>query len=88
MAWFRRNGSQQWRVDLPGAVRGGPIVGNNQILVVTDNGNLRLFDLNGLNIDSAVLANGVQTTAAPAVSGPYIYIPGNDGKVHTFRGAQ
>ena len=86
LAWPRRNGNQLWRVDLPGEPRSGPIIGGNQILIVTNNGTVRLFDLNGLDVANAVLASGVQATEAPAVSGQYIYIPGNDGKVHAFRG--
>lgn len=88
LAWPRRNGAQLWRADVPGEARGGPIVGPNQILVVTDIGNLRMFDLNGINIDNVSLSGGVQVPVggAPAVSGLYIFVPGADGKVYAFRG--
>jgi outer membrane protein assembly factor BamB len=90
LAWPRRNGNQLWRANVQGEARGGPIVGPNQILVVTDIGNLLMFDLNGINIGSAALPGGVQVPvgAAPAVSGLYIFVPGSDGKVHAFRGQQ
>jgi len=88
IAWPRRNGSQLWRKDVPGEARGGPIVGPNRILIVTSVGNLRLIDLNGLEIDNVTLPGGVQVPAgaAPAVSGLYIFVPGTDGKVYAFRG--
>ncbi len=88
LAWPRRNGNQLWRADVSGEARAGPIVGPNQILVVTDIGNLRMFDLNGINIDNVSLPSGVQVPvgAAPAISGLYIFVPGSDGKIYAFRG--
>ncbi len=88
LAWPRRNGNQLWRADVPGEARAGPIVGPNQIMVVSDIGNLRMFDLNGISVDNVSLPGGVQVPvgAAPAVSSLYIFVPGSDGKIYAFRG--
>lgn len=88
LAWPRRNGNQRWRVDFGGEPQGGPILTNNQVMVVTTVGLLRIFDLNGITLDSVSLPSGVQVTAAPAVSGLYVYIPGSDRRVYAFRGQQ
>ncbi|HRW06624.1 MAG TPA: PQQ-binding-like beta-propeller repeat protein, partial [Caldilineaceae bacterium] len=88
LAWPRRNGALLWSRDIAGEPRGGPIVSPHRILVVTAIGNIRLFDLNGIEVANVSLPSGAQLPvgAAPAVSGLSIYVPGTDNRIHAFRG--
>lgn len=87
LGWDRQNNFERWRLGIPGTPQGGPIVDNNRVLVVTETGALRMFDTNGVAVLSEDL-QGAQAIAPPAVSAPYIYVPGSDGRVHAFRGQQ
>lgn len=82
----RRTGASLWRIDVPGNIVGGPIVDGDQVIVVTNSGNIRMFNNSGGQIDALSLPNGALATGAPAVSGLYLYIPGNNGTVHALRG--
>ncbi len=86
LAWTRtKSPAERWRIEVPGVIQGGPIVGSNRILVVTDSGAVRIVDLNGNSLASTDL-NGAQARSAPAISGPYLYVPASDDRVHAFQG--
>ncbi len=86
IAIARRTGAFIWRVEVPGLVVGGPIVDADQVLVVTNSGNLRMYDRNGTQIETVTLPNSVTAMGAPAVSGLFLYIPASDGQVYALRG--
>lgn len=74
-----------WEIGLSGRVMGGPLVDGSQILVVTNTGSVQAINNNGQTIGSFSLPVG-QVNGAPAVYGPYLYIPANDAIVYAYRG--
>lgn len=74
-----------WEIGLSGRVMGGPLVDGNQILVVTSTGSVQAINTNGQTIGNFAIPVG-QVNGAPAVYGPYLYIPANDSIVYAYRG--
>lgn len=75
-------------VTTAGRAIGGPLIDNDQILIVTAGGSLQSFmTANGQSL-SQPIPNGLQVIGAPAVAGPYLFIPVNGPLVQAFRGQQ
>ncbi len=84
----RQDRNQRWRSNVVGGpVMGGPLVDANRVLVITQAGTVQLLDnQNGSSI--AVASITASAGGAPAVSGPYIFIPGTDGRLYELLGSQ
>jgi outer membrane protein assembly factor BamB len=87
-AFSRQNRNQLWRTPLfGGLVMGGPLVDATRALVVTESGNVYLLDnQNGSSIAGQTVTSFLG--GAPALSGPWIFMPGVDGRVHDLLGSQ
>lgn len=83
----RDNGAQLWRATVQGEILGGPIVDDEFIVIVTQVGIIQF--LNAVNGNTAggssILSNA---GGAPAVSPPYVYVPGFDGRLYALQGSQ
>lgn len=86
-AYQRQNQSEVWSVNINGQVLGGPLVDARHVLVVTQPGNVHIFDT---QTGSSTYGSLIPAPAggAPAVSGPWIFIPGANGRVYALLGTQ
>lgn len=75
----------QWEIGLSGRVIGGPLLDGSQLLVVTESGSIQAINSDGQTIGTLFMPNN-QVIGAPAVYGPYLYIPANDSIVFAYRG--
>lgn len=84
----RQDRNQRWRSSIVGGpVMGGPLVDANRVLVVTQSGNVQMLEnQSGSAISVPSIASFVG--GAPAVSGPYIFVPGTDGRLYELLGNQ
>jgi outer membrane protein assembly factor BamB len=84
----RQDRNQRWRNGVAGGqVMGGPLVDSSRVLVVTQSGNVQMFESqSGAGIIMPAVASSV--AGAPAVSGAYIFVPGNDGRLYALLGNQ
>lgn len=75
-AWDRGSHTQLWRVNTNGEALGGAIVTSNYLIVVTTSGAIQF-----VNPATGIVEFGTSINApvpqAPAVSGSYLYVPGN-----------
>ncbi len=78
--------SMLWEIGINGRAVGGPLIDHEKILIVTTTGLIQLINLNGQIMGGLTIRNGQTVVGAPAVSGPYLYIPVNDSIVYTYRG--
>jgi outer membrane protein assembly factor BamB len=86
-AYLRQNQSEVWSVAVNGQVLGGPLVDATHVLVVTQPGNLHIFDVQtGSSTYGTILL--APAGGAPAVSGGWIYVPGANGRVMALAGTQ
>jgi outer membrane protein assembly factor BamB len=84
----RQDRNQRWRSAISGGqVMGGPLVDANHVLVVTQAGNVSLLD-NQSGATTSVPSIASSVGGAPAVSGPYIFVPGTDGRLYELLGSQ
>jgi outer membrane protein assembly factor BamB len=84
----RQDRNQRWRTPvIGGMVMGGPLVDATRVLVVTQAGNVHLLD-NESGSANSVPSIAASAGGAPAVSGPYIFIPGVDGRLYELLGSQ
>lgn len=74
-----------WEIGFSGRVMGGPLIDGNQILIVTSTGSVQAINTTGQTIGNFSLPIG-QVNGAPAVYGPYLYIPANDSIVYAYQG--
>lgn len=85
VALSRLDGAELWRNNVAGAVLGGPLVGQDMVITVTQGGEVQYFNATtGSPIHSAIVASTVSN--APAISGAWIFIPGTDGGLYALRG--
>lgn len=81
----RENGAQLWRAAIQGQVAGGPIV-DDEFIVIANQGGLVQF----LNAVTGNTAGGssvlVNVPGSPAVSFPYVFIAGGDGRLYALQG--
>jgi outer membrane protein assembly factor BamB len=84
----RQDRTQRWMSPLVGGqVMGGPLVDATRALVITQAGNLHMFEnQSGSAIPAPSIASFV--AAAPAVSGAYVFVPGIDGRLYALLGNQ
>ncbi|MBX3010967.1 MAG: PQQ-binding-like beta-propeller repeat protein [Caldilineaceae bacterium] len=80
------NSNPLWEIGIGGVPAGGPLLDNDQLLIVTTGGMVQGINLNGQIIGNVSVPNGYQVVGAPAVSGQYLYIPTNDSIIYAFRG--
>lgn len=79
----RNSNTRLWRVNTSGEARGGAIVTPNTLVVVTASGVIHFVNpYNGV-IDPSTSINA-PVSNAPAVSGTYLYVPGDDRRVYGF----
>lgn len=83
----RRDNNILWRAGVGGQVMGGPLVDGARVLVITQAGNAQFLDAtNGAPLGSAIIS--APAGGAGAVSGPWIYVPGADGRLYALLGVQ
>jgi outer membrane protein assembly factor BamB len=83
----RQNNTQVWRVGVAGQVVGGPFVDADHVLVVTQSGNIQFLDAQtGSQLNGSIIPAPVG--GAAAVSGPWIYVPGADGRLYALLGTE
>ena len=75
-----------WEIGINGRALGGPLIDNDQILIVTTTGLIQSINFSGQIIGNITIRNGQLIVGEPAVSGQYLYIPVNDSIVYTYRG--
>jgi outer membrane protein assembly factor BamB len=82
-AFDRRSNNRLWRASINGEASGGAIVTDNSLIVVTKNGAIQFIDPDSGYISAST---GISTPVfrAPALSGTYLYVPGNDRRVYGF----
>jgi outer membrane protein assembly factor BamB len=83
----RQNSSLIWRSNVAGEVMGGPLVDANRLIVVTQFGNIQFLEVQtGASINGTIIP--APAGGAAAVSGPWLYIPGADGRLYALLGTQ
>lgn len=85
----RQGGNATLWGDIPtsGRAVGGPLIDNNQILIVTPGGVIQGFmTANGQSLGNQSVPNGLTIVGAPAVVSPYIYVPVNGPIIYAYRG--
>lgn len=75
-----------WEIGISGRAVGGPLIDGSQILIVTNFGAIQGFSTTGQSLGNLFVPNGLQVVGAPAVAGPYLYIPTTDSIVYAYRG--
>lgn len=91
-----RDGSRIWGVALPNFTENrprrqvevvahyGPVLAGNQLVVASNDGQLRFFDpVSGALTHSTAVPGGA--TTAPIVAGGVLYVVGTRGQLHAFR---
>ena len=78
--------STLWEFGINGRPVGGPLIDNEQLLVVTTTNYIQAVNFNGQSIGYIPIRNGQSLVGAPAVSGQYLYLPVNDSSVYAYRG--
>lgn len=82
-AFDRASNTRLWRANTSGEASGGAIVSANYLLVVTTSGAIQFVNPYNGFIESSTGIN-TQVFRSPAVSGTYLYVPGNDRRVYGF----
>jgi len=83
------NASLWGDVTTAGRAMGGPLIDNNQILIVTPGGLVQGFmTATGQSLGNQSIPNGAPVIGAPAVAGPNLYVPVNWPVIYAFRGQQ
>ena len=83
----RQNHTQVWRIDVAGQVVGSPLVDADNVLVVTQSGNIQFIDSQtGAQLNGSIIP--APAGGAAAVSGPWIYVPGADGRLYALLGTE
>ncbi len=83
----RQNSSLIWRSNVAGEVVGGPLVDANRLIVVTQFGNIQFLEVQtGASINGTIIP--APAGGAAAVSGPWLYVPGADGRLYALLGTQ
>lgn len=81
----RDDTTERWRAPMVGTVLGGPLTDGDQVLVVTQGGNIQFFDADtGDTRSSAIPA---PAGGAAAVGGQWLYIPGADSQFYAAHGS-
>ena len=75
-----------WEVPTAGRVVGGPLVDSTQVLLVSAAGMIQGFSISGQPLGNQPVPNGASVIGAPAVAGPYLFIPVNGPIIYAFRG--
>ena len=75
-----------WEVPTAGRVVGGPLVDSTQVLLVSAAGMIQGFSISGQPLGNQPIPNGASVIGAPAVAGPYLFIPVNGPIIYAFRG--
>ncbi len=66
---------------------GGPLVDANRLIVVTQFGNIQFLEVQtGASINGTIIP--AAAGGAAAVSGPWLYVPGADGRLYALLGTQ
>ena len=82
----REDGEQLWRTPVGGPVLGGPLVDRQYVIAFLQNGNIVFLNAEtGQDAAPSYPTYPAASTSAGAVSFPYIYVPGQDGKLHAYR---
>lgn len=86
-AYLRQNQDEVWSVSVNGQVLGGPLVDSNSVLVVTQFGSVQIFDVQtGSSIYGSIIPS--PAGGAPALSGPWIFVPGADARLYALQGIE
>lgn len=86
-AVLRQTGQVQWTQNIAGQVVGGPLVTEDRVLIVTNNGGVTFFDAaSGAILDSAS-AIPATVLGGPAANGSWLFVPGNN-TIYGYRGSQ
>lgn len=75
-----------WEVPTAGRVVGGPLVDSTQVLLVSVTGMIQGFSISGQPLGNQPVPNGASVIGAPAVAGPYLFIPVDGPVIYAFRG--
>lgn len=86
-AYLRQNQREVWSVAVNGQVLGGSLVDANRVLVVTQFGNVQIFDA---QMGSPIYGTIIPSPAggAPAVSSHWIFVPAANGRLYALLGTQ
>ncbi len=74
-----------WRTPVAGSVLAGPIVGPDYVIVFLQNGNILFLDADTGEPRGNFPTYPALPTSAGAVSFPYVFAPGGDGKLYGYR---
>ncbi len=74
-----------WRTAIAGRVLDGLLVNNNRIIAFSQSGNVLYLDATNGYVLNTLVTYPAQPTAAGAVSGNYVYVPGQNGKLYGYQ---
>ena len=77
-----------WRAALNGQAPGGPIVDGEQILMISQNGDIQYVNLTDGSVHNDAPLIKAPLSGAPAVSGLYIFAPSKDNNLYAMLGTQ
>ena len=73
-----------WRTPIAGRVLDGLLVDGDRIIAFLESGNIQFIDATNGEILTTLNTNTAESTAGGAVSGDYVYMPGQDGKLYGY----
>jgi outer membrane protein assembly factor BamB len=77
--------ARHWAANVAGAVKGGPLITDRMILLVTESGGILLYDIANGNLVDAGQNLGQSVAGGPAVSNGRIFVAAGNA-VHAFQG--
>jgi outer membrane protein assembly factor BamB len=83
----RVDGAEIWSRGIAGQVLGGPYVDDRRLVAYLQNGSFLYLDAASGEALASLAAYPAAASAGAAISPPYVFGPGNDGKLYSFREA-
>ena len=83
----RTDGAEIWSRGIAGQILGGPYVDDQRLFAYLQNGSFLFLEAATGEVLASLAAYPAAATAGAAISPPYVYGPGNDGKLYSFREA-
>ncbi len=83
----RTDGAEIWSRGIAGQILGGPYVDDQHLFAYLQNGSFLFVNAATGEVLASLAAYPAAATAGAAVSPPYVFGPGNDGKLYSFREA-
>ena len=80
-------GTGFWSRGIAGQILGGPYVDDQRLFAYLQNGSFLFLEAATGEVLASLAAYPAAATAGAAISPPYVYGPGNDGKLYSFREA-